>query len=255
MGDKLKGKRVLVTGGGTGIGREIAHTFIDEQARVVICGRRHGPLKKTVEELSRNGGEIHFIECDISDPADVESMIGKVGELLGGLDILVNNAGIYEGGNVEAVAVKDWDRAININVNGAFYVTRQCMPMLRESGRGANVLNVSSSMASQIEQQTLPYAVGKAALEAFTRACALDYAEQGIRVNAVAPGVVDTPMQDYNKGQLGYQEWRTAMEQIHPLQSIGLPKDVAAAALFLCGPEADWITGVILPVDGGMTAH
>jgi meso-butanediol dehydrogenase/(S,S)-butanediol dehydrogenase/diacetyl reductase len=255
MSDKLKGKRVLITGGGTGIGREIAHNFLEQGARVVICGRRHGPLKDTVEDLGRGEREIHFIECDVSDPADVDSMLGKLEEALGGLDILVNNAGIYEGGNVEEVKPKDWERSLNINLSGAFYVTRRCMPLLRDSGRGSNVLNISSSMASQIEQQTLPYAVSKAGLEAFTRACAIDYAEMGIRFNAIAPGVVDTPMQDYNKGQLGYQEWRTAMEQIHPLRSIGLPKDVAAAAVFLCSPDADWITGVIFPVDGGMTAH
>jgi NAD(P)-dependent dehydrogenase (short-subunit alcohol dehydrogenase family) len=89
----------------------------------------------------------------------------------------------------------------------------------------------------------------------FTRCCALDYAEFGIRFNSVSPGVIDTPMQDNNKGELGYQEWRAQMEQIHPLHAIGLPKDVAAAALFLCSPEADWITGANLPVDGGTCAR
>jgi len=253
MGTKLQGKRVLVTGGGTGIGREVAQVFLGEGARVVICGRRHGPLKETVDEL-KGLGEIHFVECDVSDPADVAELVTKLHELWGGLDILVNNAGIYEGGTLEKVGLKEWDRAMNTNLRGVFIVTKAVLPALREAGRGANVLNISTSMASSIEPHTLPYAVSKAALETFTRCCAVDYAEQGIRFNAIAPGVVDTPMQDFNKGELGYQEWRTAMEHVHPLKAVGRPTDVATAALFLCGPDAEWITGVTLPVDGGISA-
>jgi NAD(P)-dependent dehydrogenase (short-subunit alcohol dehydrogenase family) len=250
---KLAGKRALVTGGGTGIGREIAHTLLDNGARVVICGRRHGPLKATVEDLGK-GGDIAFIECDVSDPKDVEALVIQTRERLGGLDILVNNAGIYEGGSVETAGVKEWDRTLSINLRGAFLLTKACMPMLRESGRGANVLNISSTMARHLERETLPYAVSKAALETFTRCCAIDYGEAGVRFNALVPGVVDTPMQDVNKGELGYQEWRSHMEQIHPLKAIGRPRDVASAALFLCGPDAEWITGAILSVDGGITA-
>jgi meso-butanediol dehydrogenase/(S,S)-butanediol dehydrogenase/diacetyl reductase len=250
---KLDGKRALVTGGGTGIGREIAHSFIDNGARVVICGRRHGPLKATVDDLAKTG-DITFVECDISDPKDVDELVAKTRESLGGLDILVNNAGIYEGGNVESAGVKEWDRTLSINLRGAFLLTKAVMPLLKAAGRGANVLSISSTMARHLERETLPYAVSKAALETFTRCCAIDYGEAGVRFNALVPGVVDTPMQDYNKGQLGYQEWRTAMEQIHPLRTIGLPRDVASAALFLCGPDAEWITGAILSVDGGITA-
>jgi NAD(P)-dependent dehydrogenase (short-subunit alcohol dehydrogenase family) len=220
---------------------------------VVICGRRHGPLKATVDDLAKTG-DITFIECDISDPKDVDELVNQTRNQLGGLDILVNNAGIYEGGNVETAGVKEWDRTLSINLRGAFLLTKAVMPLLRAAGRGANVLNISSTMARHLERETLPYAVSKAALETFTRCCAIDYGEAGVRFNALVPGVVDTPMQDYNKGQLGYQEWRTAMEQIHPLRAIGLPRDVAAAALFLCGPEAEWITGAILSVDGGITA-
>lgn len=255
MDGKLEGKRALVTGGGTGIGREIARGFLEQGAHVVICGRRHGPLKATVDEIKPRFPGIHFIECDISDPEDVASMAANTGELLGGLDILVNNAGITERGNVENTSVKVWDRVLNVNLRGAFLVTQACMPMLKESGRGACVLNISSNLGRQAEQHQLAYSVSKAGLDMFTRCCALDYAEFGIRVNAISPGVIDTPMQDGNKGELGYQEWRSQMEQIHPLLSIGVPKDVATAALFLCGPEADWITGVNLPVDGGACAR
>ncbi|MBZ0136782.1 MAG: SDR family oxidoreductase [Planctomycetes bacterium] len=255
MAGKLKDKRVLVTGGGTGIGREIAQVFLSEGARVVICGRRHGPLKETVDELAVDGRMIHFIECDISDPTDVQTMVEKTIGLLSGLDILVNNAGIYEGGNIETASLKGWDLSMAVNLRGAFLTTKLCLPHLKNAGRGSSVLNISSSMASQIEQHTLPYAVSKAGLETFTRCCAIDYGEAGIRFNAISPGVVDTPMQDHNKGELGYQEWRTAMEHIHPLKAIGVPKDVATAALYLSSADADWLTGVILQVDGGLTAQ
>lgn len=255
MADKLKDKRVLVTGGGTGIGREIAQMFLDEGARVVICGRRHGPLKETVDDLKGAGREIHFVECDVSDPEDAQAMVEKAVELIGGLDVLVNNAGIYEGGNVEKASLKNWDQVMNVNLRGVFILTKLCMPHLKAAGRGSSVLNISSTMATQIEHQTLPYAVSKAGLETFTRCCAVDYGEVGVRFNAISPGVVDTPMQDHNKGELGYQEWRTAMERIHPMKAVGMPKDVAAAALYLSGPDADWMTGVILQVDGGLTAQ
>ena len=253
MGDKLKGKRALITGGGTGIGRGIAHAFLEQGARVVICGRRHGPLNETAQDL-KAAGEIHYIECDVTDPEDVQAMVEKTDQLLGGIDILINNAGIYEGGNVERAGLKQWDRAMSTNLRGLYIVTHACMPILRNAGRGACVLNISSTMASHIEQETLPYAVSKAGLEAFTRCCAIDYAGAGIRFNAIARGVVDTPMQDFTKGELGYQEWRTAMEHVHPLKAIGVPKDVANAAVFLCSNDADWITGAIMPVDGGITA-
>jgi 3-oxoacyl-[acyl-carrier protein] reductase len=255
MHGKLEGKRALVTGGGTGIGREIAYTFLANGAHVLICGRRHGPLKATVDEFKPRYPGIHYIECDISDEDDVAALAQKTRSLLGGLDILVNNAGVSERGDAETTSVKAWDRTMQVNVRGTFLVTRACLPMLKETGRGACVLNISSNLGRQAEQHQLPYSVSKAALDMFTRCCALDYAEQGVRFNAVSPGVIDTPMQDENKGELGYQEWRSRMEQIHPLHSIGMPRDVAAAALFLCGPDAEWITGVNLPVDGGCSAR
>jgi meso-butanediol dehydrogenase / (S,S)-butanediol dehydrogenase / diacetyl reductase len=252
MTKRLQGKRALITGGGTGIGREIAHAFSEEGAHVLICGRRHGPLKTTAEEL---GNDVQYVECDVSDPEDVQALVGKVDSRLGGLDVLVNNAGVVERGRLEDTPVKAWDRLMNVNLRGVYLVTRACLPMLKKTGRGASVLNISSTLGQQAEQHQVGYSVSKAGVDMFTRCCALDYADDGIRFNAISPGVIDTPMQDFSKGELGYQEWRTQMEQLHPLRAIGLPRDIAAAALFLSGAEADWITGVILPVDGGICAR
>lgn len=252
---RLKGKRALVTGGGTGIGREIAREFLEQGARVIICGRRHGPLKATVDELRPKFPDIHFVECDVSDPDDVAALVKEVETRLDGLDVLVNNAGLTERGTLESTELKLWDRVFNVNLRGVFIATRAFLPLLRKSGRGACVLNISSTLGQQAEEAQLSYAVSKAGLDMFTRCCALDYAPEGIRFNAIAPGIIDTPMQDGAKGELGYQEWRAQMEQMHPLKAIGLPKDVAAAAVFLCSPEADWMTGVVLPVDGGLTSR
>ncbi|MBX3461478.1 MAG: SDR family oxidoreductase [Planctomycetes bacterium] len=255
MAGKLAGKRALITGGGTGIGREIAHTFLEHGARVIICGRRHGPLKETVDSFKPQYPDIHFVECDISDPEDVAVLAAKTRELLGGLDILVNNAGVSERGDLESTDLKVWDRVFNVNLRGAFVVTQAMLPLLKDSGRGANVLNISSNLGRQAEQHQVAYSASKAGLDMFTRCCALDYAEAGIRFNTISPGVIDTPMQDHNKGELGYQEWRSATEQMHPLKAIGAPRDVATAALFLCSSDAEWLTGVNLPVDGGMCAR
>lgn len=252
---KFSDKRVLVTGGGTGIGREIAHAFLREGAQVVICGRRPGPLKAARDDVADLRDRVHMIECDISDPDDVAAMAGKIDKQLGGLDVLVNNAGIDERGTLEQVEIRTFDRVLSINLRGAFIVTQAMVPLLRKAGRGACILNISSSLGRSAEESSLAYCVSKAGLNMLTRCVALDLAGEGIRCNAIAPGVVDTPMQGRAKGELGYQEWRSQMEQLHPMKAVGLPKDISAAALFLCGPESDWVTGVILPVDGGISAR
>jgi len=252
---KLDNKRALVTGGGTGIGREITARFLAEGAKVAICGRRPGPLKTAAEELNQHAGNLHTIECDISDPDDVRSMADKVEELLGGLDILVNNAGIDERGNLAETDLRTFDRVINVNLRGSFIVTREFIPMLQAGGHASCVLNISSNLGQIAEHSSLAYCISKAGLDMLTRCCAMDFAATGIRFNSIAPGIIDTPMQNRAKGELGYQEWRSQMEHLHPLHSVGMPKDVAAAALYLCSADADWVTGVILPVDGGMLAR
>ncbi|MHC4840947.1 MAG: SDR family NAD(P)-dependent oxidoreductase [Planctomycetota bacterium] len=255
MAARLKGKRAIVTGGGTGIGKAIAKGFLAEGASVVICGRRHGPLNSMVEDAKTEFQNIHFIECDISDPSDIDSMVKSAVEKLGGLDIVVNNAGIVEGGTLETTPEKIWDRVMSINLRGPYLLTKAAMPHLKESGRGSNVLNIGSNVGNQGVEDLMVYSISKAGLEMFTRTCALDYADDGIRFNTIAPGVVDTPMQDRNKGELGYQEWRHQMEQMHPLKSIGRPEDIARVAVFICSSDADWITGETIHVDGGLGAR
>ncbi|MCC6575041.1 MAG: SDR family oxidoreductase [Planctomycetes bacterium] len=251
--NRLKDRRALITGGGTGIGRAIAEVFTAEGCKVVICGRRHGPLAETMTTLLKNTKDAHFVECDIIDPNDVTDLAGQTQKLLGGLDILVNNAGIFEPGDIENTELASWDRVININLRGAFLVTKACMSMLRKSGKG-NVINISSSYGHKAEQDAMAYCISKAALDMFTRCGALDYAKAGIRFNAVSPAVIDTAMHDRDKAELGFQEWRNQMAYIHPLGTVGVPRDVAYAALFLASDDSAWITGTNLPIDGGVSA-
>lgn len=253
MGDRLKQKRALITGGGTGIGRGIAEAFVAEDTQVVICGRRHGPLAQSVEALRKVTPHAHFIECDITDPADVEALAKQTTKLLGGLDVLVNNAGIFEYGTAATTDLKIWDRVFSINVRGAFLVTQACLPMF-EGKRGCSVINISAAFGRVAEQDTLAYSCSKAALEMFTRCCAVDFGDKGIRFNTISPSVIDTPMQDRSKAELGIHEWRSQMAFLHPLTNVGTPRDVALAAVYLASDEAPFITGVNFPVDGGLTA-
>ncbi len=250
---RLKDRKALITGGGTGIGRAIAEVFTAEGAGVVICGRRHGPLAETLITLHKNTPNAHFVECDVMDPSDVAELATQTQKLLGGLDILVNNAGIFEPGDIENTELASWDRVMNINLRGAFLVTKACMGMLRKSGRGS-VINISSSYGHKAEQDAMAYCVSKAGMDMFTRCGALDYAKAGVRFNAVSPAVIDTAMHDTDKAEIGFQEWRNQMAYIHPLGTVGVPRDVAYAALFLAGDDAAWITGVNLAVDGGVSA-
>lgn len=253
MGERLKDKRVLITGGGTGIGRAIAEAFVAEGARVVICGRRPGPLQQAVEALNHVTPHAHFVECDVTDPEDVKALAARTSSLLGGLDVLVNNAGLFEPGTLETTELKIWDRVFNTNLRGAFLVTQACLPMLL-ARRGSCVLSVSAAHGKAADADKLAYSASKAALAMFSRCCAVDFGDKGLRFNTISPSVVDTPLHDRSKAELGIHEWRSQMAFLHPLTNVGMPRDVALAAVYLASDEASFLTGMDLPVDGGMTA-
>jgi NAD(P)-dependent dehydrogenase (short-subunit alcohol dehydrogenase family) len=252
---RLEGKRALITGGGTGIGRATAELFAREGAQVMVSGRRRPELAETVHGIERQGGRAALVQGDVSQPKGAERMVNESIAALGGLDILVNNAGIIvRGASVTSVAIEDWDRVLGIDLTGVFLVSRFALAHMLAAGHGGSIVNVSSVSGILGDANLAPYNAAKGGVNLLTKNMALDYAPHRIRVNAVCPGRVATPMP---KSRLKPgDDWETLLAQWGrniPLGRIGQPEDVAQAILFLASEEAGWITGATLVVDGGST--
>lgn len=252
----LAGKVALVSGGGSGIGEAIARMLVAEGAAVVITGRRREVLDRVVASLASDlGGQALAVAGDVAHPEDCQRMVETAVEELGGLHILVNNAGIAEGGAVEDHGDAAIDALIDIDLKGPIHLLRAALPYLRlhrDSG-GASVLNISSSVASTVLSNRSVYSAAKAGLDQLTRCWALDLAADRIRVNAIAPGIVDTPIFDTVMPSEQARAFVRHAADITPLGRVGHPEDIAGMARFLVSTEAEWITGVVIPVDGGIS--
>jgi len=250
---RLEGKRALITGGGTGIGRATAELFSREGARVAVSGRRPKELEETVGSVRRHGASAIAVPGDVSQAEDAERMVRTTVAALGGLDILVNNAGvIVRNASVTTVAIDDWRRVVDIDLTGVFLVSRFALLEMLRGGPGGAIVNVSSISGIMGDPKAAPYNAAKGGLNLLTKNMALDYAPHGIRVNAVCPGRVATPM-PRSRLRPG-EDWETVLAQWGrniPLGRVGQPEDVARAILFLASDEAEWITGTTLVVDGG----
>ena len=241
----LSGKTAIVTGGSAGIGKAIAAEFIDQGASVVIASRTKETGKKTANELGCS-----FVQCDVSSYEAVESLVEQTVDEHGGLDILVNNAGIGITGTVESTTLEDWHKLMEINLNGVVYGTRVAMPHLLESS--GDVLNVASVFGLVGGPQAAAYATAKGAVVNFTRTTAVDYAEEGVRVNSICPGFVTTEM---TKSGLEDESFYEFVLNQTPINRIAKPEEIAEPAAFLVSEKASYITGVNLPIDGGWTTH
>ena len=245
MGD-LKGRRVVVTGGGSGIGLETARVLAGQGAEVCVVGRRQGPLADAVESL---GPAAWSHGCDVSSPEQIAGLAEAVDGRWGGLDGLVNNAGISPMASLDDTGAELWDQVFAINVRGPYLGCRALGSFLKK-GVSPAVVNVSSSLAVKAIPGMAAYNASKAALNQLTRSLALEWAP-AVRVNAVMPGVVDTPIH----GGRGMDKAAVEhMARIHPLQRIGRPADVAALIVFLLSDASSWMTGAVIPIDGGMIA-
>lgn len=242
----LNDRRVVVTGAGSGIGLETARLLVDAGAQVCLVGRRTEPLEAAVGSF---GGSAWAAPCDVSLPAGVEGLAAAVRERWGRLDGLVNNAGIAPMATLDETSPELWDETFAINSRGPYLMCRALGGLLRR-GRSPAVVNVSTNLAAKPIPGMAAYNASKAALNHLTRSLALEWAP-AVRVNAVMPGVVDTPI---HAGRGMTPEDVHAMGSIHPLGRIGTPRDVAAAILFLLSDAAAWITGAVIPVDGGALA-
>jgi NAD(P)-dependent dehydrogenase (short-subunit alcohol dehydrogenase family) len=243
MSGLLEGKTAIVTGGSKGIGYSIAERFINEGAKVIICSRNNSKLSDAASKLN-----CESYQLDVSDSKCIKSMVDWFSKEHGKLDILVNNAGLIRPGRITDTTEEDWDLQINVNLKGPFLMSNNFLPLMNDGG---SILNISSTVGLRAMRGAVAYCASKAGVVNLTKAMALDLAGK-IRVNCICPAVVDTPMVD-ERVQAGNVS-RDVLANVQPIGRMGKPEEIAAMALHLCGPEAEWTTGSIITVDGGQTA-
>lgn len=248
---RLDHKVTLVTGAGMGIGADIAEHFLKAGAAVVVFDINAERARQTVQNLSRHGRTL-AIHGDVASEADVQDAVARTVQELGSLDVLVNNAGIAPPRNFVDLTSADWDRQLGVNLKGAFLFCKYAIPHMR--GRGGAIVNISSVHAFISYAGYAAYDASKAGLLGLTRALAVEHGPEGIRVNAICPGYINTPMTE--EWLASQPDPELALKQVvglHPLGRMGTPHDVAEAALFLASDAASFISGTYLVVDGALT--
>jgi NAD(P)-dependent dehydrogenase (short-subunit alcohol dehydrogenase family) len=249
---RLEGKVALITGGGTGIGAACARAFAQEGAAVVITGRRKDVLENVVREIEKANGRALAVAGSVTDEPHARSAVAQAVRTFGKLDVLVNNAGVGEFGKVlHETDEATWNEMLEINLTGTYRMIKAAVPEMIKAG-GGSIVNVSSIASLVGIPMIAAYSASKGGMDALTRCVAMDYAQQKIRCNSVCPGLVDTPM------AAGLIENKDALAQImtaYPLGRYGTPEEVAKLILYLASDESAWMTGTVIPIDGGMTAH
>ena len=249
----MKDKVAIITGGGTGIGKETARLLLQNGARVVLNGRRQDVLKQTAQDLDPTGENAAILAGSIADPEVGKALVELALTRFGRLDILVNNAGIFKPTPFLEHGPADFQEYLDIILKGTFFTSQAAIGAMLSRGGGA-VINVGSMWAEQAIGATpsSAYSAAKAGVHALTRNLAIEHASDGIRVNAVAPAVVETPVYNTFMTEEEVRQTLPGFNAFHPLGRNGQPNDVAQAILYLAG--ADWVTGTILNVDGGVLA-
>lgn len=248
---RLEGKVAIVTGGGSGIGREIAMLFCREGARVVVADYKEGTAEDTVKKIKTAEGNAISLMVDITSPAQVKRLVNSALEAYGGIDILVNNAGTLFFGTILDTDEKTWNRVIATNLTGTYLCSRAVLPHMIRRGGGSIINMTSSTGAHDAVENSAAYVASKGGVALLTKAMAVDHAKDNIRVNAIAPGPTDTPMLRDKVTEEFLQKF--VLETI-PMKRLAKPSEMAFTALFLASDEASFITGAIIPVDGGQTA-
>jgi NAD(P)-dependent dehydrogenase (short-subunit alcohol dehydrogenase family) len=248
----FSGKVALVTGGTSGIGKTTAVEFARGGAKVVLSGRREKEGEQVVAEIKKLSGAAAFIRADVAKDADVKAMVDFTVATYGRLDIAFNNAGVEWGGPLDQVTEAEYCRVFDINVWGVLNSMRHEIPAMLKNGGGA-IVNTSSVAGHIGLAEVSIYIASKHAVEGLTKALAIEFAKQNIRINAVAPAAVATDMVDRFAGKEG--EMRDYLKSLHPVGRIGTSKEIAAAVLYLCSDDAKFTTGTSLVVDGGFLAQ
>lgn len=254
MAGRLEDKVGLVTGGASGIGRATAMAFAREGAKVVLADLVVDAGEEVVRLINEAGGEAIFVKCDVSKTAEVEAMINKAVETYGRLDYAFNNAGI--GGDIAPVAEcteENWDHVIAVNLKGVWLCLKYEIRQMLKQGPGA-IVNMSSVSGLVGDPDHPAYGASKHGVSGLTKAAALEYARAGIRVNAVCPAAIRTPMIERTLQAQPELSWQS-LASGHPMGRIGEPEEVAEAVLWLCSDAASFITGHLLVLDGGLIAR
>ena len=247
---RLEGKVALISGGARGIGAATARLMAGEGASVVIADVLEKEGMETEAKISEAGGEVLFVRLDVTSEADWNAAVTATVTKYGKLDILVNNAGISSRTGVEETTVESWDQVMDINAKGVFLGTKAAIPEMRKAG-GGSIINISSIYGIVGSGGSASYHASKGAVRIFTKAAAVQYAREGIRVNSVHPGFVDSPMTEAHHGVPEIRQARTGQT---PLGRLGIPEDIAPGILYLASDQSSFVTGSELVIDGGMIA-
>jgi NAD(P)-dependent dehydrogenase (short-subunit alcohol dehydrogenase family) len=252
---KLKDRVAIVTGGASGIGAASARLFAAEGAKVALVDQDKEGLGQVAAEIEANGGRALTFAADVSSDAEARAGVAQVMEKWGRVDVLLTAAGMSTGGTVDAIEEEAWDRTFDVNVKGTYLWIHYAIRPMIEAGSGA-IVTIGSQLAQSSPGRNAAYVASKGAIASFTKTMAVDHAHQGIRVNALMPGVIDTPMPARTlKRYADPEAMKAYWKERHPMGRIGRPEEVARAALFLASDDASFITGTLLFVDGGWTAH
>ena len=254
----LADKVIIVTGGTRGIGAAIAETCAELGGKVVLTGRSDEAGAAIEGGIRAKGGIARFVQGDVTAPGFPDRLMDDVLAHEGRIDVLVNNAGVLSRSNVADCTDAEWDSAIATNVTAVFQLCRAIVPMMRRQfaadGRVGVIVNIASDWALVGAHSAVAYGASKGAIALLTRSMAIDHAKDGIRVNAVCPGDTETDMLLSGRGEEEREAVLTRLGREIPLRHVGKPADVAAAVAFLASDAAGYITGILLPVDGGNTA-
>ena len=243
----LEGRVALVTGASGGLGSRFATTLARHGAPVVLAARRMEALQALAATIEARGGKALCVAMDVTDEASIDQVFAQAGAQFGPAQILVNNSGIAITSKLQDMRREQWQQVLDTNLNGAFMVAQRAARALREAGLGGSIINIASILALRVAMGLSAYAVSKAALRQLTRAMALEYARDGIRVNAIAPGYIET---DINRDFFATAEG-AAMQRRIPQRRLGLPADLDGPLLLLASSASAYMTGATLVVDGG----
>jgi len=250
---KLQGKVAIVTGSGSGIGKAAAKVFAQEGAQVGVVDWNREAGERTASEIRAAAGEAFYCHADVSKAADAQDMIRTVSERYGRLDVLFNNAAIQILSKLADTSEEDWDRIQSVNLKGVFLGCKYAIPAMARNGKGS-IINMASVLGLVGDPDLAAYCAAKGGVLSLTRAAALAYGPQGVRVNSICPGDVDTPLlQDYFNKDPDPGALRREVSSKYALKRVASPEEVARVAVFLASDDSSFITGSMIVVDGGLT--